>query len=112
MYVYVYIYIYIYFFFFFIFYFFFFFEHMLGFNIPRTLSSWNMHHSAHLSVQWACCLDIGFCHMFSAPDCTLLTEACSLWPKKGMTQSLWPTEYMYAVKVFLIYSDNVLMYIA
>ena len=35
-----------------------------------------------------------------------------MWPKKGMTQSLWPTEYMYAVKVFLIYSDNVLMYIA
>ena len=86
---------------------------MLGFNIPRALSSWNMHHSAHLSVQWACCLDIGFCHMFSAPDCATFDGGMfRVAEKKGMTQSLWPTESMYAVKMFLSYSDNVLMYIA
>ena len=28
-----------------------------------------MHHSSHPSVQGACCLDIGFRHMFSALDC-------------------------------------------
>ena len=28
-----------------------------------------MHRSSHPSVQGACCLDIGFRHMFSALDC-------------------------------------------
>ena len=56
---------------------------MLGFNIPRALSSWNMHHSAHLSVQWACCLDIGFCHMFSAPDCAAFDGGMFRVAEKG-----------------------------
>ena len=87
---------------------------MLGFSIPRALSSWNMHHGAHLSgrcsghavwtsVSATCSLQL------TVP---LLTDACSMWPKKGITQSLWSTESMYAVKVLLIYNDNVLMYIA
>ena len=69
---YIYVYIYI-----------FFLEHMLGFSIPRALSSWNMHHSAHFSVQWACCLDIDFCHMFSAPDCAAFDGGMFCVAEKG-----------------------------
>ena len=32
-------------------------------------SAWIMHRISHPSVQGACCLDIGFRHMFSALDC-------------------------------------------
>ena len=31
-----------------------------------------MRRDSHLSVQGACCLDIGFCHMFSALDGVIL----------------------------------------
>ena len=41
----------------------------LGFSVPRTSSARSMTHGAHSSVQGACCLDIGFRHMFSALDC-------------------------------------------
>ena len=37
--------------------------------VTELMSEWNMHRSSHLSVQGACCLDIGFRHMFSALDC-------------------------------------------
>ena len=31
-------------------------------------------------VQGACCLDIGFRHMFSAHDVPLFVDACAVWP--------------------------------
>ena len=42
---------------------------MVTINRPkfrRTWSARSMHRGLHSSVQGACCLDIGFCHMFSA----------------------------------------------
>ena len=43
--------------------------YILSFSISRTSSAWNMHHGAQSSAQGACCLDSGFRHIFSAPDC-------------------------------------------
>ena len=41
----------------------------LSFSVPRTSSARSMLRGAQSSVQEACCLDIGFRHMSSAPDC-------------------------------------------
>ena len=41
----------------------------LSFSVPRTSSARSMLRAAQTSVQEACCLDIGFRHMSSAPDC-------------------------------------------
>ena len=41
--------------------------YILAFSIPRASSARSMHHGAQSSAQGACCLDIGFRHMFSAP---------------------------------------------
>ena len=41
-------------------------DNSLFFLLP---SAWIMHRISHSSVQGACCLDIGFRHMFSALDC-------------------------------------------
>ena len=43
--------------------------YVLSFSIPRTSSARNMHHDAQSSAQEAWCLDIGFRHLFSVPDC-------------------------------------------
>ena len=43
--------------------------YILTLSIPRTSSARNMHHGAQSSTQGTCCQDIGFRHMFSAPDC-------------------------------------------
>ena len=58
---------------------------ILTFSIPRTSFVRNMHHGAQSSAQGACCLDIGFRHMFSAPDCDafrVIHVSCGWW--KGM----------------------------
>ena len=57
----------------------------LAFSIPHASSARNMHHGAQSSAQGACCLDIGFRHMFSAPDCAafgMMHVSCG-W-RKGM----------------------------
>ena len=58
------------------------------FSNPRTSSAQNMHHDAQSSAQGACCLDIGFRHMFSAPDCAafgLMHVSCGWGKGMGST---------------------------
>ena len=45
----------------------------LSFSVPRISSARSMHRGAQSSVQGACCLDIGFRHMSSAPDCVAVS---------------------------------------
>ena len=62
--------------------------YILTFSIPRTSSAMSTHHGAGLSARGACCLDIGFRHMFSAPDCAafgVMHVSCGLG--KGMSSA-------------------------
>ena len=50
----------------------------LSFSDPRTSSARSMLRGAQSSVQEACCLDIGFRHMSSSPDCVTFTFSCCM----------------------------------